>query len=328
MTDEIVEQRPMRRLRRIQVDPSSPTMVDCKACSRRSKRSQDKPPGPDEIRKKGRLRKGSLNEERRRWLTEVAGVPDRFSGQQEACARRKQRQAFGDHVAMLKDWVCKHGGSMPWRRDDSEEERVLAGFLAEQRRVCRQDRLPAERRQQLLLVPGMDKRLQQWGAINVPFSVRVDQLEAWVKLQGDRLPKQKSADQEEAKLARFLNKLQRGWSRLLADRQERLEQIPGMSERLHRWSHCRKRTFEERVAALKLWVAEHGGQLPKRDGADADAHRLGKFLSYHQQAYAQGFMSSERCSLLVEVPGVAACMALWDGGPSETEESFDDSSEA
>jgi len=262
-------------------------------------------------------RKGRLLEEAKQHLVRVPGLQDLFSVSPQGSGSWKAESRFNKSVAILKDWVNTHG-TMPWRTGGNDMEHKLARFLSEQRKACRQARLPPDRRQQLLSVPGMDARLQRWGLPNTPFCARAEALELWVAGNGGRLPKRNSANQQEAGLARFLNVLQRNWSKFPAERCERLKKIPGFQARFHRWSTCRKRPFQERVEALKVWVSEHDGQLPKRERENGSAHELAKFVSYHQHAYSRGKLSEERRSQLLEVPGMSAYFSRWASQFSES----------
>jgi len=251
-------------------------------------------------------RKGRLLEEAKQHLARVPGIQDLLNASPRANGLGTAESSFNKSVAMLKDWLNTHG-TMPWRTGGNELEHKLARFLSEQRKACRQARLAPDRRQQLLSVPGMDARLQCWGLPNTPFSARAEALELWVASNGGQLPRRNSTNQEEAGLARFLNVLQRSWNKLPAERCERLKQIPGFEARLRRWSTCRKRPFQERVEALKAWVSEHDGQLPRRESENGSGgHELAKFISYHQHAYSRGLLSDERRSHLLEVPGMSA----------------------
>lgn len=225
-------------------------------------------------------------------------------------------RTFIAQVTELDSWVRANDGRLPWQSASSKDERRLKNFISEQRKALRQGRLCAERREQLSHVPGMLQRLERWddeASKYLDFWKQADVLEAWVIKRGD-LPRQKSADSTEAKLARFLNKLQRSAANLPMYREERLRRIPGMAKRLARWSVCKAKPFEERVLALEAWMRNHPGQLPTREGKDVEAHGLGKFLSAQQYLHSHGELSRDRADRLLQVPGIAALMHRWEHG--------------
>ena len=75
---------------------------------------------------------------------------------------------------------------------------------------------------------------------------------------------------------------------------------------------------EDYVSALKSWVANHDGEIPRRDAKDPETRRLGKFLSHQQQALRFGErahcgeLTVERRQLLLQVPGMMDLIKRWE----------------
>ena len=100
---------------------------------------------------------GSLSESRKQLLLSVPGVGDRIAQWKFRVDNEVQRFRVGpfEHtLSALKAWQSQHG-ILPRRWSQSSEERKLYQFLNEQRRCYVSNRLVAERRRQLLKVPGM-----------------------------------------------------------------------------------------------------------------------------------------------------------------------------
>lgn len=264
-----------------------------------------------------------LHAEKRRLLTQVPGCEAQLREWEDAASGQAPApEEFETRVEELRVWVVANDGLLPGREDADVQERRLSSFLGEQRRRCRAGSLPAARRASLeRLGPAMQERLARWDKGNLgTFWVRVDVLEAWVRANGAGLPQQRSADAEEAGLARFLNKLQKGWAKLPADRRARLGQVPHMAQRLQRWEVCRVKPFLERVAELQAWVAGNGGRLPRREGPDDEERRLAKFLSHQQHAHRRGELAAVQRAQLASVPGLAAVLARWEAQDDDNSE--------
>mmetsp|Transcript_67565 Transcript_67565/g.188539 ORF Transcript_67565/g.188539 Transcript_67565/m.188539 type:complete len:368 (-) Transcript_67565:52-1155(-) len=250
----------------------------------------------DQIR---RAQAGRLEPEQLRLLQEnVAGVAALLQGStgSEATASKRPRRGvaatsqstvdgvFATRTNELEAWILEHDGQLPWRRGKGTDriETRLTNFLSEQRRALKRGTLPEARRLLLMRVPGMDERLRQWDDGGyASFTQRVDMLEAWVRSHGDTLPRQKSADPEEASFARFLNKLQKNKATLPRERRERLALVPGLELSLAKflsWHQQAHRHGELAPERRRLLQAVPG--MPARlvlwdrllnDGADASA---------------------------------------------------------
>eukprot|EP00930_Biecheleria_cincta_P100740 TRINITY_DN92357_c0_g1_i1.p1 TRINITY_DN92357_c0_g1~~TRINITY_DN92357_c0_g1_i1.p1 ORF type:complete len:351 (+),score=47.22 TRINITY_DN92357_c0_g1_i1:35-1087(+) len=226
--------------------------------------------------------------------------------QKRVLKSRADEASFHSRVEELLAW-SQANQKLPTRVDATVEERRLFTFVSDQLNAHKKGKLSKERRERLSAIPGMQRRLQhREEARYMKFDQQVEHLDSWVRAHGCRLPKQKKSDEEEARLARFLNKIQKQILTLQPERKEQLARVPGMPSLLEGWiaRQSRPQSFAQSVEELKTWVIGSGGSWPKRSSNDVVEKRLSKFVDWQQYLQSYGQLSADRFSLLQAVPGM------------------------
>ena len=141
-----------------------------------------------------------------------------------------------------------------------------------------------------------------------------EELRAWVAVHG-RLPLRKATDVEEKRLSAWLGSLQQKMKTMnLSEEQVQiLEEIPGMHERLAKWTTSpRLQNWPTRCGQLSRWV-QVTDRLPKRNAEDTREKSLAQFLSATQQKERWNELTSEQRALLRRIPYMEQRMEQWNG---------------
>lgn len=154
------------------------------------------------------------------------------------------------------------------------------------------------------------------GAVARSFNVMVDELKDWIVNVGS-MPKQGTQDVAQQRLARFVSAQQRAVSMgvLVPNRQRRLEEVPGMRERIAAWemivASSTPLSFNDWVDALLEWTDECD-RLPRYGEGGAEERKLGDWLN-HQRVLLEddSHMGNDRLRLLLTVPGMDALVERW-----------------
>eukprot|EP00927_Polykrikos_kofoidii_P002115 TRINITY_DN1081_c1_g2_i3.p1 TRINITY_DN1081_c1_g2~~TRINITY_DN1081_c1_g2_i3.p1 ORF type:complete len:780 (-),score=115.61 TRINITY_DN1081_c1_g2_i3:150-2489(-) len=273
---------------------------------------------------------GTLVDEDWNVLAKIPGVTERFE-------TFVNPPSFEEHVENLKTWVDKHK-RLPKHLGAACGETRMASFLHNQRVFYMQGLLPKKRMSLLKEIVGMPKRLQQWDTRKKSFLVggrprscpwtfqaNVEALAAWlakrrccpIKNRRTLFPRRRSLGLER-RMHSFLNEQRKAFlgKTMSEQRRQQLSQLPGMTRRFELWENPFQRRFDSFVDAMKQWVAEHNGRLPRHYGGptkrEAPERRLAKFLANLRQAHRAGRLDDVRRAKLEQVPGMTARLQRWD----------------
>lgn len=102
-----------------------------------------------------------------------------------------------------------------------------------------------------------------------------------------------------------------GRGRLLPDRIERLQTLPGWA-----WN-IKEARWAEKFAALRTFAHTYGHPYPPKSYRSPEGHLLGSWINNQRRAYQQGSMSAERQAYFEGLPGWA-----WDRPDTRWEDAY------
>lgn len=153
-----------------------------------------------------------------------------------------------------------------------------------------------------------------WDAVASQWEDGFLHLENYVGLHGDALVPQKFRTKDGYKLGQWVTIARSDYrdGRLSADRQGRLESLPGWS-----WAP-RESRWDIGFRRLKNYAQSHGTTRMVRDYIEPDdGFRLGMWAQHQRSAFARGRLSHERVARLEALPGW-----VWDANAAAWEDNY------
>ena len=176
--------------------------------------------------------------------------------------------------------------------------------------------LSDDERRQLLKIPGMKDRLQEWDdpqGLNA-FATHIEEVLKFVR-RNKHLPKVGSENMEEKRCAEWLYNLQRRNKAkpLSDDRRRQLNRIPGMKDRLQRWDDFQgfKKSFATHVEEVIKFVRRNK-HLPRPGSENGEERRSGTWLYVLQRRNKAKPLSDDERRQLSTIPGMKDRLQRWD----------------
>ena len=252
---------------------------------------------------------GKHSENQVRYLRKIS-VPvdlDVFSVKNKSLSRS---ECFDLKCKSFEDWCAQHGGSLPKRSGDTQEERSLAIWLMNKLFRYRRSKLSDD---QLV-------RLRELSAISEVFSVQGKSLrspeqfvlkcksfEEWCAQHDCSLPKQKGDTQEEKSLGSWLMNMLFSYRRgkLSDDQLAQLRKIPAISDLFSvQGRSFRSKQFAWKCQEIAIWCAQHSGSLPKQNGETQEERSLASWLLNKLYRYRRAKLSDDQLAQLNKIPAI------------------------
>lgn len=179
--------------------------------------------------------------------------------------RKKNKCSFDENLKNLEEWVYVNK-KKPSMRSENEEEKRLWKFVKYQKYKIKNDKIRKEKKIEFEKIPFINERK------NSNFEGKLLHLKEWKQKNNNKLPKLKSNDSEEKKLAKFV-------SRTKSSKDEK--KIELLNE-IYIIERCiTRKSFDENYENLKKWI-EKNGKVPKLYGEEEEK-KLAQFIKSHNR---------------------------------------------
>ncbi|MCA2247574.1 helicase associated domain-containing protein [Mycobacterium intracellulare] len=227
------------------------------------------------------------------WLWEA-----RAAGYQRSALAAERRDRWETGLAALCDYVADNGNAQPPTKYIAANGFQLGAWVRYQRTARRWGYLPASQARRLEAVPGWTWR------VTCSWEEAFDQLAAYSAQHGHTHPHTWYLTRSGFRLGDWVADQRYSYRQglLSADRQHRLEELPGWG-----WESPRIAGWDIAFGQLAAYVNEHGHAHPPQRYQASNGFRLGSWVRSQRRAYGQGLLSAARQHRLEELPGW-----LWD----------------
>lgn len=205
----------------------------------------------------------------------------------------------------LAQYAAEHGHAGPpaaYRVGDL----AIGNWVVMQRRHHRMGKLPAARAKRLAGLPGWS-----WKVLDDRWDINFEDLAVYAAERGHARPPQSYYAESGLALGHWVSDQRRRRSKLSDERRARLESLPGWV-----WNPADAR-WEENIAALTAFAAEHGHAYPPRDAEDPALFKLNSWVVTMRRPGRRDKMDPQRRKQLEAVPG-------WSWDPRQ-QSTWDDS---
>ena len=268
-----------------------------------------------------RYRRGKLADAQRSQLRKIPAISEVFSDQ----GKSFRSEHFARKCKSFEDWCAQHGGSLPKRSGDTQEERSLAIWLVNKLFRYKRGKLSVDQLAQLRKIPAicdLFSTKDRPPSLSERFELKCKSLENWCTSQGT-LPKQKGDTQEERSLAIWLRDKLFSYRRckLSDDQLAQLRKISAISELFSvQGKSFRSEPFALKCKRFENWCAQHGGSLPKERGDTQEERSLAIWLRDKLFSYRRCKLSDDQLAQLRKISAISELFS--DQGKSFRSEYF------
>ena len=169
---------------------------------------------------------------------------------------------------------------------------AIGNWVVMQRRLQRMGKLSAARATRLAELPGWT-----WKALDDQWDINFEDLAVYAAQHGHARPPQTYYAESGLALGHWVSDQRRRRTKLSDERRARLESLPGWA-----WNPAEAR-WEENLAALTAFAAEHGHAYPPRDTDDPALFKLNSWVITQRRPGRRDKMDPRRRKKLEAVPG-------------------------
>ena len=233
---------------------------------------------------------------------------DVFSVKNKSLSRS---ECFDLKCKSFEDWCAQHGGSLPKKKGDTQEERSLAIWFKNKLFGYRRSKLSDDQLAQLRKIPAISHIFSVSGKSfrSGHFALKCEKFQDWCAQHGGSLPKQKGDTQEERSLGDWLMyKLRRYRQGKLSDDQlAQLRKIPAISHvfSVEGDSFGSFEHFALKCKSFEDWCAQHGGSLPKERGDTQEERSLAIWFKNKLFGYRRSKLSDDQLAQLRKIPAIS-----------------------
>jgi superfamily II DNA or RNA helicase len=191
------------------------------------------------------------------------------------------KSAWDEGLTHLRDYVKRNGDAAVPQRHITEDDFTLGSWVARQRRVYQQGKLPTEQKQSLEQLAGWT-----WNRTKSAWIEGFTRLHEYVKQKGDAAVPGTHITEDGYKLGLWVSHKRQQYKqgKLTAERQKILEQLPGWT-----WGENKKRviTWSDALKYLQEYVKREGHASVPAKYATEDGYNLGIWVSNQRKYYKQ-----------------------------------------